>query len=62
MRPLRALFDRLDSNEEIDEKELFKQIPLTKDDVFNAINSTKPSCDQKLRKRYLEWQESFGSV
>jgi katanin p60 ATPase-containing subunit A1 len=60
MRPLRSLFDKLDSNEPLDNS--IQQIYMTQTDVLEAIKTTKSSSNDTHRKKYNEWQESFGSV
>jgi hypothetical protein len=60
MRPLRALFDILDQHK--DNGENFQPMPLSQHDILESIKTTKSSSDEGLRKKYDEWQASFGSV
>ncbi|KAJ3305014.1 Katanin p60 ATPase-containing subunit A-like 2 [Kappamyces sp. JEL0829] len=62
MRPLRALFDKLDSYREDAEPALFQPLPIRQQDVLEAIKCTKSSSDEGLRQKYDEWQHSFGSA
>ncbi len=65
MRPLRKLFDQLDSHipdENVDEQHTFKTCPISQKDLLDSIRCTKSSSDDGLRKKYDEWQQSFGSV
>jgi katanin p60 ATPase-containing subunit A1 len=62
MRPLRALFDHLDSSCEVDGEEWHKVMAVEQSDLVEAIGSTKTSSDEGMRKRYAEWQKAFGSV
>jgi katanin p60 ATPase-containing subunit A1 len=61
MRPLRGLFDILDSDSPLG-SETFQHLYMTQTDVLEAIQTTKSSSDNTLRKKYNEWQEEFGSV
>lgn len=62
MRPLRSIFDKLDSPDTIDGEEILKQLSMTQEDVMEAIKTTKSSSNNSHRDKYNEWQESFGSV
>lgn len=66
MRPLRGIFDKLDSSQDLDpaqHDELVATIrPVSHQDVLDAIACTKSSSDDSIRKKYKEWQHSFGSV
>ena len=69
MRPLRSLFDKLDQcqnqSELLDqqqEEEWEKVLEVAHNDVLEAIKSTKSSSDEGIRKKYDDWQKSFGSV
>ena len=69
MRPLRSLFDKLDQcsnqSELLDqqhEEEWEKVLAVSQRDVLEAIKTTKSSSDEGLRKKYDDWQQSFGSV
>jgi katanin p60 ATPase-containing subunit A1 len=62
MRPLRSIFDKLDSDIPIPENEITQDIYLTQQDVLKAIKSTKSSSSNSIRQKYNEWQETFGSV
>ncbi|KAJ3116890.1 Katanin p60 ATPase-containing subunit A-like 2, partial [Nowakowskiella sp. JEL0407] len=36
--------------------------PVSMGDIMSAIESTKPSCDKSISKKYIQWQEEHGSV
>ena len=67
MRPLRRIFNALDLNiigevkekegTAIPERELISQL-----DIEASITSTHPSCDPKMNQKYIDRQNSFGSV
>ncbi len=71
MRPLRSLFDKLDRCSNQDELaaeteegiEVWEKVlAVSQDDVLEAIKTTKSSSDESIRKKYDDWQKSFGSV
>jgi katanin p60 ATPase-containing subunit A1 len=61
MRPLRSLFDILDSDSPLGSESL-QDLYMTQNDVLEAIKTTKSSSDNSFRQKYNEWQEEFGSV
>jgi katanin p60 ATPase-containing subunit A1 len=62
MRPLRIIFDKLDTMDEVKTDDILKYSPITQKDILEAISTTKSSCDEKMRGKYQHWQKCFGSV
>ncbi|KAI8905482.1 katanin p60 subunit A-like 2 [Gorgonomyces haynaldii] len=60
MKPLRKLFQMLDI--ETTQVDHVIRDPVTMHDVLEAMRNTKSTCDPKMRARYAEWADSFGSV
>jgi len=44
------------------EEEWENVVAVSQNDVLEAIKSTKISSDEGIRKKYEDWQKSFGSV
>ncbi|XP_072166686.1 katanin p60 ATPase-containing subunit A-like 2 [Diadema setosum] len=61
MRPVRKIFDILESTSSEDTMPELKLDPITTDDVDSALAHTKPSA-KLLKDKYLQWQKEYESV
>ena len=58
MIPLRRVFAALDSQDDVKiERDL-----VTNEDVIDAVNRTRPSCNPEIDLKYKKWADSFGSI
>ncbi|KAH6581163.1 hypothetical protein BASA50_003407 [Batrachochytrium salamandrivorans] len=76
MRPLRKIFDKLESmtikvdnesqpitdNTNMGDYGDISRDAISQGDVVEAIMTTKPTCDVSLATKYQDWQKSFSSI
>ncbi|KAJ3380699.1 Katanin p60 ATPase-containing subunit A-like 2 [Entophlyctis sp. JEL0112] len=64
MRPLRRLFDLLESSDAVNETlpAEYHRAPVTMADVQAALQTTRPSTNPAQTGRYRLWQTEFGAV
>jgi hypothetical protein len=63
MRPLRALFDKLDTfdtTNTANQNDIFHPRSVCQGDILESIKSTK-SCGSGSQKKYTDWQNGYGS-
>ncbi|XP_022105642.1 katanin p60 ATPase-containing subunit A-like 2 [Acanthaster planci] len=61
MRPVRKIFDILESSTMDEKVPDFSIDPITTDDVISALAHTKPSA-KLLKDKYIKWQREYESV
>ena len=64
MRPLRALFDKLDAFDTTNDdtkNDIFHPRSVCQTDILEAIKSTKSCASDSNQKKYTAWQNGFGS-
>lgn len=72
MSKVRGIFKKLETMNDTDEKSgsrksndvqaMLKRDPITSMDLEKSLQSTKPSTDPKMLKKYDEWAESHGAM